>query len=193
MLKKIFAGVVALILALAVAAALRPSEFTVTRSLIMNAAAPQVFAQVNDFHNWQAWSPWAKMDPNAKISYEGAPAGTGAVFRWDGDKKVGAGSMTILESRPSNLINIELDFTRPFKSSDTAVFTFESEDDHTLVTWAMSGKRNLVAKAIGLFVDCDKVVGGQFEQGLVNLKALSEAPPPAGAGKAGERLPKTSP
>jgi hypothetical protein len=82
---------------------------------------------VNDFHNWEAWSPWAKLDPAAKATFEGPSAGTGAIFKWAGNKEVGEGSMTITESRPSDLIRIKLEFLRPFEATNSAEFTFKSK------------------------------------------------------------------
>jgi uncharacterized protein YndB with AHSA1/START domain len=151
----------------------RPGEFQVTRSATIAAPPAVVFAQVNDFHNWQPWSPWARMDPNAKNTFEGAPSGVGAVFHWEG-KKVGQGRMTLLESQPDERIRIQLDFLKPFKASNSAEFTFEPNRDGTLVTWTMVGKSNFVMKAVGLFVNCDKMCGDQFEQGLQNLNAVCQ-------------------
>ena len=99
--------------------AMRPSGFRITRSATISAPAPVVFAQVNDLHKWEAWSPWAKLDPAARNSYEGPPAGTGAILRWAGNNKVGAGSMTIIESRPHEFIRFRLDFLKPFKATTT--------------------------------------------------------------------------
>src|SRR6185295_17806428 len=124
------------------------------------------FEQVNDFHKWDAWSPWAKLDPACKNSFDGASAGKGAIFAWDGNKKVGAGRMTITDSQPNNLIRIKLEFQRPFKATNTTEFSFKSEGNQTLVAWNMFGKNNFMSKAFGLFVNCDKMIGKDFEKGL---------------------------
>lgn len=177
MLKKILMIFVLLIVGFAIVVAMRPSDFRVERSSTIAAPPAAVFAQVNDFHKWEAWSPWAKLDPNAKTSYEGSPAGQGAVFHWAGNKDVGEGSMTILESKPNEMIRIRLDFVKPFKGTNTAEFTFKPEGDKTKVTWSMFGKNNFIAKAIGLFIDCDKMVGGMFEKGLASMKTIAETAP----------------
>jgi len=132
---------------------------------------------VNDFHNWEAWSPWAKLDPAAKATFEGPSTGTGAIFKWAGNKEVGEGSMTITESRPSDLIRIKLEFLRPFEATNSAEFTFKPEGNRTAVTWSMEGKNNFIAKAVCLLMNMDKMVGGQFEQGLAQMKAVVEAAP----------------
>jgi hypothetical protein len=155
--------------------AMRPSDFRVTRSTTIDAPREGIFEQVNDLHNWEAWSPWAKLDPNAKTTYEGPGAGVGAAFAWSGNSRIGKGRMTITESRPKELVRFKLDFVKPFKGTNTAEFTFRPEGRQTVVQWTMSGKSNFIAKAIGLFVNCEKMVGGQFEQGLAEMKLLAEA------------------
>ena len=111
--------------------ALQPSEFRVARSTTISAPPPAVFAQVNDFHKWEAWNPWGKIDPAMKQTYEGAPAGTGAIYTWAGNNEVGEGRMTITESRPSDLIRVKLEFFKPFAATNTAEFTFKPEGNQT--------------------------------------------------------------
>jgi hypothetical protein len=153
---------------------MQPTDFRITRSATIPAPVPVVFAQVNDFHNWQGWSPWAKMDPTAKNSYEGAPSGEGAMFSWAGNNKVGEGRMTLLESRPSESIRIKLEFLKPFQATNTAEFEFKPVDDGTLVTWSMSGKNTFMAKAFVLIMNFDKMIGGDFEKGLAAMKSVAE-------------------
>ena len=152
----------------------QPDEFKVVRSTKMAAPPETVFAHVNDFHKWEAWSPWAKLDPACKNSYEGSAAGTGAIFSWSGNNEVGEGRMTTLESRSHNLIRIKIQFLRPFKAINTAEFTFQAQGNQTVVTWSMFGKNNFMSKAFSLFVNCDKLVGGDFEKGLASLKSIAE-------------------
>jgi hypothetical protein len=154
--------------------AMQPSEFRIVRTAIMSAPAPAVFAQVNDFHDWEAWSPWAKRDPAAKATFEGPPAGTGAIFRWAGNKEVGEGSMTLTENRPSDLIRIRLGFLKPFQATNTAEFTVRPEGNPTIVTWSMAGKNNAIAKVVWLFMNMDKTVGGDFEKGLAQMRSVVE-------------------
>lgn len=175
MWRKILLGLAVVFVALVLLIATRPSDFHVARSATMAAPPETVFAQVNDFHKWDAWSPWAKIDANAKTTFEGPSAGTGAIFRWDGNQEIGAGSMTIVESRPNERICIHLDFIRPFAGTSEVEFTFRPESDNrTAVTWSMAGKNNFIAKAIGLVIDCDKMIGDKYDEGLASLKALVE-------------------
>lgn len=177
MLKKILIALVAIVVVFLVVVAMQPSDFRVARTATISAPAPAVFAQVNDFHNWEAWSPWAKLDPAAQNSFEGPSAGRGAIFRWAGNREVGEGSMTITESRPSDLIRIKLEFLKPFEATNTAEFTFKPDGDQTAVTWSMAGKNNFISKAICLFMNMDKMVGGKFEEGLAQMKSVVEAAP----------------
>ena len=177
MIKIIVIVVAAVVIGVVIVIALQPAEFRVARSATMAAPAPAVFAQVNDFHKWRAWKPWGKIDPAMEQSYAGARSGTGAIYAWSGNKRVGEGRMTIIESRPSELIRINLEFLKPFAANNTAVFTFKPAGAQTDVTWSMAGKNNFLAKAIHLFMDMDKMVGGQFEQGLASMKSVVEANP----------------
>ena len=175
MLIKILIAVAVIVVVFIVVVAMQPSVFRVARSATMSAPAPAVFAQVNDFHKWEAWNPWGKIDPAMKQTYEGAPAGPGAIYTWVGNKNVGQGRMTLTESRPSDLIRIKLEFFKPFAGTNIAEFTFKPEGNQTAVTWSMTGKNNFMAKAIHLFMNMDKMIGGQFETGLAQMKSIVEA------------------
>jgi len=153
---------------------MQPSEFRIARTANIRAPATAVFAQVNDFHKWPAWSPWEKLDPAMKRTYEGAPAGSGAIYSWVGNNKVGEGRMTLIESHPSDLIKIKLEFLRPFKATNTAEFTFKPEGNQTVVTWSMFGRNNFLSKVFHLFMNMDKMVGGDFEKGLAQMKSVVE-------------------
>ncbi len=177
MLMKILIGLAMIVVVFVVVVATRPSEFRVARTATISTPAPAVFAQVNDFRKWEAWNPWAKLDPAMKQTYEGAPAGAGAIYAWAGNAQVGEGRMTLTESRPSDLIRIKLEFLKPFKATNTAEFTFKPEGNQTAVTWSMAGKNNFIAKAVHLFMNMDKMVGGQFEKGLAQMKSVVEAAP----------------
>jgi Polyketide cyclase / dehydrase and lipid transport len=172
---KVLIVLIVLVVVFVVVVATRPAEFQVTRTTTIAAPASTVFAQVNDFHNWEAWSPWAKIDPAMKQSYEGAPAGPGAVYSWAGNNKVGEGRMTILESQPNDFVRIKLEFLKPLAANNSTEFTFKPQGDQTVVTWSMNGRNNFMAKAFSMFMNMDKMVGGDFEKGLAQMKAVAEA------------------
>jgi Polyketide cyclase / dehydrase and lipid transport len=179
MIKKILLGILVVVVVLVVVfvcvVALQPSHYHIERSATMNAPAAMVFAQVNDFHKWDAWSPWAKLDPTMKQSYEGAPAGTGAVYSWVGNSQVGEGRMTITDSHPSDLVKIKLEFIKPWAATNATNFSFRPQGNQTAVTWTMDGDNNFVGKAFGLFMNMDKMIGADFEKGLAQMKSVAEA------------------
>lgn len=174
MFKKILLALVAALVVLVAVIAMQPTDFTVSRSTTVNAPPAAVFAQVNDFRKWEAWSPWLKMDPNTKVTFEGPAEGKGAKYAWVSEK-TGEGNMTIVESQPNERVKIDLLFVKPFKADNDADFTFKPEGSGTAVTWTMTGKNNFFGKAFGLFMDMDKMIGGDFEKGLAGIKSAAEA------------------
>ncbi len=170
----ILLALVLIVFLLIIVIAGRPDEFVVARSAVIAAPPEKVFPRVNELKKWEDWSPWAKIDPNAKSTFEGPAAGVGSSMAWDGNKKVGAGKMTIIESQPSSLVGIRLEFLRPFHATNAAEFNFRPGGAQTLVSWSMAGKNNFFFKAFSLFVNCDDMVGKDFEKGLASLKAVVE-------------------
>lgn len=175
MLKKILVGALAFLVFFAILVAMQPDDFRVARSALINAGPEVIFPKVNNLSAWDSWSPWAKIDPNMKTSLQGPAEGTDASSHWSGNNEVGEGTMTITESRPNEFIKFRLDFIKPFEGTNEAEFSFQPEGAGTRVTWSMYGKNNFFAKAIGLFINCDKMIGEQFEKGLASLDALVTA------------------
>lgn len=172
MLTYVILGIAALIVLLLIVIAMQPNSFRVERRATIPASPAEVFAQVQDLHKWQAWSPWENIDPRLKRTFSGSPTGVGAIYDWSGNNEVGQGRMTILECRPTEFIRIKLEFFKPFKGLSTAEFTFVPQGDHqTQVTWAMYGPKNFFAKALHLVFSMEKMIGGQFEKGLDKLKS----------------------
>jgi polyketide cyclase/dehydrase/lipid transport protein len=177
MLVKILIVLAVIVVGLAAVIALQPARYRVSRSITIAAPAPVVFAQVNDFHNWSAWSPWEKVDPAMKRTYSGPPAGAGATYAWVGNREVGEGRMAIAESHPSDRIRVDLEFVKPFAGTSVAEFMFRPESDRTVVTWSMTGDKNFIAKAIHLVMNMDRMIGDQFDKGLAAMKTVAEAAP----------------
>ncbi len=177
MLKKILIALASIIVVFILVVATRPADFRVTRSTTIAALPDAVFPHVNELKKWDAWSPWAKLDPNAKNSFDGPPSGKGAAMSWAGNNDVGEGRMTIMESRANELVRFHLEFLKPMAGTSEAEFNFQPAGNQTTVTWTMTGKNSFMAKAVSLFMDCDKMVGGQFEQGLAGLKTVAEGAP----------------
>jgi uncharacterized protein YndB with AHSA1/START domain len=176
MLKKILIALAAIVAVFLIVVALQPSEFKVERSATISAPPAAVFEQVNDFHKWEAWSPWAKLDPNAKVAFEGPPSGTGTIMTWAGNSQVGEGKMTLTESQPNELVKIDVAMVKPMEGSSTTQFTFKPEGDQTAVTWSMAGHHNFLAKAMCLVMNGRKMMAGIMDKGLAQMKTVVEGP-----------------
>ena len=174
MLKKIGLGVVAAVVVLVIVIMLQPSEFKIERSATFAASDSAVYTQINDFRLWDNWSPWAKIDPNMTVTYDGPVLGTGSQYMWNGNEEAGSGKMMIIGSIPNKYIEIQLDFYEPMASTNTLIFTIEGDSTQASVTWSMTGTNGFMAKAYDLFVGIDKVVGADFEKGFASLKQIVE-------------------
>ncbi len=174
MIKTIAIVVVSLVAALLIFAATRPDTFRVERSISIEAPSEKIFAILNDFHLSQSWSPFEKKDPTMKRTFGGAASGKGAVYEFDGNKEVGKGRLMITDTAPPSKITIALDMVEPFEAHNTVEFTLGANGDSTKVTWAMHGPQSYVMKVLSFFIDCDKMVGKDFEAGLVKLKAITQ-------------------
>ncbi|HEX6765385.1 MAG TPA: SRPBCC family protein [Polyangiaceae bacterium] len=174
MLVKILVAVGLVLSGLAVVVATRPAAFRVARSITIDAPPEVPFALVNDFHEWPVWSPYEKLDPAVTRTFEGPRSGTGAVYAYSGNDKVGTGRITLEKSAAPSSIALRLDFIKPFTVTNRGSFTFEPQGPGTKVTWAMEGRNNFVFKAFSLLMDMDKLVGTEFERGLAAMKSAAE-------------------
>jgi hypothetical protein len=116
----------------------------------------------------------AKIDPAAKMGFEGPESGQGAAMTWAGNDKVGEGKLTIVESRPSELVKVKVDFVKPFEGTNTSEFQFKPEGDQTAVTWTMAGEHNFIGKAFCLVMNGQKMMGDDMEKGLARMKSVAE-------------------
>jgi uncharacterized protein YndB with AHSA1/START domain len=171
----VIAAAIAIAAVLAYAAS-KPDTFMVSRTALIAAPPEQIFSMIDDLHAQSAWSPFEK-DPNMKRTYSDAPRGKGAVYEWDGNRQVGAGRIAITDSVPPSKVVLLLDMHRPFKAHNTVEFTLVRSGAATSVTWAMRGRQPFMAKLMGLVMNCDKMVGSEFEAGLGKLKGLVETQP----------------
>ncbi|HKA41969.1 MAG TPA: SRPBCC family protein [Burkholderiales bacterium] len=174
MIKTIGVIVLALVAGVLIFAATKPDTFRVQRSASIKAPPEKVFALINDFKRWDAWSPWEKKDPAMKRTFGAVTSGKGAVYAWEGNREVGEGRMEIAESVPPARVKLKLDFLKPFEAHNVVEFNLEPKGESTNVTWAMQGDTPYFAKIIHVFIDMDSMVGKDFEAGLANLKAAAE-------------------
>jgi hypothetical protein len=169
-------GIVVVVLIIAAIAfiATRPSNSRIQRSAQINAPADVVFSIINDLRRWAEWSPYDKRDPNMKKTFEGPSAGPGAIYIWNGNSQVGEGRLTIVESKPGELVSMRLEFSRPFKGNNEVNFKIVPSDGGTRVSWIMDGKNTFMTKFMSIFMDMDKMVGTDFEHGLANLNNVAQ-------------------
>jgi uncharacterized protein YndB with AHSA1/START domain len=170
--------IIAILLAVAIGAALiyastAPDRFMISRSALIDAPAERIFPLINDLHAHTQWSPFEK-DPNMKRTHSGAPKGKGAVYEWDGNRQVGSGRIAITDTVPNSKVTLKLDMFRPFTAHNDVEFTLVPNGSGTNVSWAMQGPQPFMAKLMSTFINCDKMVGSQFEEGLAKLKAIAE-------------------
>ncbi len=175
MIKKLLLGLVAAIAIILIAATFQSDDMNISRSATIAAPPEAIFKVVNDFSQWDAWSPWSKLDPAMKKTLEGPKEGVGAIYKGSGNDEVGEGSTTLIESKPSEKIGMKLEFVRPFAGTSEVQFTFVPEGTGTKVTWAMQSKKPFIGKVVGMFMDCEKMCGDQFVEGLANLGKVATA------------------
>ena len=165
---------VALLVVLLIFIATRSDTLHVERTAQINAPANVVFSIINDLHQWHLWSPYDKLDPQMKKTFEGAPLGPGSSYAWNGNNQVGEGRLTIVDSTPGEIVTMKLEFTRPFKCQNRVDFKLVPTGSGTQVSWIMEGKNNFISKAMSLFINMDKMCGKDFEQGLANLNTVAQ-------------------
>jgi hypothetical protein len=175
MLKKIFVSLITVLAVLAVVISLQPSHSHVERTLAIKAAPSDIYERINDLRKWHDWSPWAKIDPNAKITFSEVTEGVNASMAWDGNNDIGKGMMTIVSNAANERVTLRLDFEAPFKGTSSSALVLKQEGDSVLVTWMMDCENDFIGKAVSLVIDCDTMIGEKYAEGLANLKRLTEA------------------
>lgn len=148
--------------------------YDVSRTVTISADAARVHALVDDFHEWPAWSPWEGLDPDLERTYSGPAKGVGSRYAWKGNRKAGAGDMTIVTSDAGAVV-IDLHFLKPFRSESRIEFDIAPAGQATGVTWRMTGEQKGLQALFGRIVPMDRLVGKDFERGLLQLKGVAEA------------------
>jgi uncharacterized protein YndB with AHSA1/START domain len=172
--------IVAIIVAAAIAsllayAATRPDTFKVKRSRLINAPAEKIFPLISNLRQMNTWNPFSKGDPTLKVTYSGPADSPGAAYDWDSEGKSGKGRLEITDAAPPSKVTMNLTMLTPIEAHNIVEFTLRPEGNATEVTWAMTGHdRPLIAKVMDVLFSMDRMVGGQFEKGLDDLKVIAE-------------------
>jgi len=173
-------GIILLVVVLALVAIglVTPKSYDIKRDIVINASNEVVFNNVSHYAEFPKWSPWQELDPNMKTNLEGTDGTVGAKYSWEGNDKVGSGSMTITKLEPGKTVEHNLEFLKPFKSSSYTYVTVEPADGGQKVTWGMKGENGFVSRIfMTLMGGMDKMVGADYEKGLKKMKEISEAAP----------------
>ena len=148
------------------------ADFSLSRSTRIQASPGRIPALLDDFREWQKWSPWEGLDPQLDRQYSGPDHGVGSTYRWAGNKKAGEGEMTMTGSTPTSVV-VDLVFLKPFKATNVTRFDLAPVGEATDVTWTMTGTRSAIMSLAGkLFFD--KAIAKDFDRGLAELKAQAE-------------------
>lgn len=173
-LSYVLLGLAALVLAVLAFAATRPDEFRVERRARIAAPTEQLWPLISELRAFNRWNPYERKDPLIRSAYSGAASGVGSRYDWD-SHEVGSGSLEITGQQPGRAVQMRLDFVKPFEAHNQAEFALQPmADGATEVRWTMHGPANLMSKVMGLFIDMDKMVGRDFEDGLRNLRQIAE-------------------
>ncbi len=168
----ILIGIVLILILLGLIA---PKNYEVSRSIVIDRDVKEVFQYLKLVKNQDNWSPWKKKDPNMVQSSIGTDGEVGFISKWKGNKQVGEGEQEIISIIENESIDTQLRFFKPWKSESIGHFVVNSvEDNQTLVTWGFSGKNKFPMSIFMLFMNLDKTVGKDFEEGLASLKEILE-------------------
>jgi len=150
------------------------SYTTIERSTVIHASVDTINPYVADFGRWVKWSPWEVMDPDLKRSYGGVQGTVGATYAWDGNRKAGAGTMTATAITPT-AVDVDLAFTRPFKSRSAVHFSLSEHNGATTVVWTLTSPKTVASRAFGLMMNMEKMIGADLTKGLSSLKQVVES------------------
>lgn len=157
--------------------AVQPTYVVIEREVVIAAPPEVVYAHIEDLRQWDAWSPWAKLDPQALQTFEGAPKGVGAIMKWSGNDQVGSGQMTIVKAEAPKSLVLELKFIKPWEGKAKSLFVIAATDEKrttSRVVWGMNAERGFVEKLVNVLMDVDGMIGADYEKGLAGLKAVAE-------------------
>ncbi len=174
MIKKIIIAIVVLVAGVLAYAASRPAELAIDRVIVISATPEVIFPHINNSQKANEWMPWQATDAGLKMIYAGPAEGVGSKSSWDSSGQMGAGEALVVESVPSQVVKTQLTYTKPFQMSQLAEISLTPENGGTRVKWAVTGKNGFVFRLMGIFMNCDKLIGDQFEKGLANLKSKVE-------------------
>jgi effector-binding domain-containing protein len=151
-----------------------PKEFSMSRSIIINSDKANIYRVLADFKRMIEWSPWVKLDPACKYEYNGNAGEVGHSYTWKGNKNVGSGTMTLTEVKPEEQLSFSLKFIEPFESESDGKWILKDTTDGTFVTWTFHTHHGFVSSIFMFFMNMEKMLGADYEEGLASLKEVVE-------------------
>lgn len=172
---KILIGLVAVIGGFLIYVSTKSGEMFIARETVISAPAEVLFPHINNSKKADGWMPWVDSDPEVKMSYSGPEEGVGSKASWNSNGSMGTGEALVVESIANQAVKTQLNYTKPFQMSQLAEISLTPAPGGTKVRWTVSGQNNFFFRLIGVFMDCDKMIGGEFEKGLLKLKNRIES------------------
>ena len=164
-----------LVLFLAYVAVAKSGKFNYERSGVINAKPDVIYPYISKFTLGGEWSPYEKIDPNMKKYLGGIDGEVGSTMAFEGNGKAGSGKLELLSKIPNQEVQIRLIMTKPFKADNLVIYRLSPEAEGTRFTWSMSGDGGFMTKIMVTLIDCEKMIGDQFNEGIQNLKTLIES------------------
>jgi len=174
MFVKILVGLAVIIGSVLIYAAVQPKDYLISREITVAASPDQVFPWINNAKKMNEWMPWFAVDPSIVMTYQGPEEGVGAVSAWNSQGQMGVGKATIVQSIPNQLVQTQLEYTKPFEGTQIADIAITPTAAGSLVKWSVKGENKFIGRLMCIFMNMDKMVGGSFEQGLAQLKSKVE-------------------
>lgn len=172
--KRFLLVILGLLVVVAAVGLFLPQQVRVERAITIEAPAHEIYPLINDFHQFNTWSPWARKDPDTQYRFEGPPSGVGAKMYWTSEHpEVGSGNQEIVESEDNAFVKTRLNFGAQGEAH--AYFNLSPEANGTRVVWGFMTDfgMNPVGRYMGLLFD--SWIGTDYETGLANLKKTAEA------------------
>jgi uncharacterized protein YndB with AHSA1/START domain len=154
--------------------AMKPGACTISRELDIQASPESLFIYINNSRKMNEWMPWQDSDPGVKMEYSGPDEGVGSKSAWDSPGKMGTGNAVVIESRLNQSVKTQLTYTKPMEMSQIAEVTLTPVEGGTRVKWSVDGHNGFVFKLMGILMNVEKMVGGEFEKGLAKFKSIAE-------------------
>jgi effector-binding domain-containing protein len=152
-----------------------PKEYSVEKTVNIDAPKQVIWKNVNNFKAMDQWSPWREMDPNQKTEYIGESGEVGSMTKWEGDPNtVGTGSQELMLSTPFERIETKLRFMVPWEAENDVYVSISPNENGYSVAWGFSGKMDFPMNVFLPLMGIEEGVGNDFTKGLTKLKEICE-------------------